>query len=147
MTAVALRGTEVAIANVRAVESRMLEQPQERVITHHVLHGGMYHRTVAIKAGTSICGCHVIKPTTITLCGDVTVDSGDGEPLTLSGYHILPAFANRKQAFTAHSDTLLTMSMATKAATVEQAEAEFTDEPEALLSRSGTNHVVITGEG
>lgn len=147
MSALAVRpSTSVALANVRAIEAALREMPQIQVVTHHVLHGGTYHRTIALKAGEAISGCHVIKPTTLTIYGHVTVDSGDGEPITLHGYHVIPASAGRKQAFIAHTDTILTMSLATDAKTVEEAERDFTDEAEMLASRNGVNHVVITGE-
>ncbi len=56
------------------------------------------------------------------------------------------ASAGRKQAYIAHKDTFLTMSFKTNAKTVEEAEAEFTDDHERLMSRNGVNKIVITGE-
>ncbi len=70
------------------------------------------------------------------------------KPMRLTGHCVIPASAHRKQAFTAHEDTYLTMSFATGAATVEEAEDEFTDEAALLLSRrpDSPNEVTITGE-
>jgi hypothetical protein len=72
----------------------------------------------------------------------------DGEPLELTGYHVLPAAAGRKQALLARADTHLTMIFATRATSVAEAEAEFTDEADRLASRrqGRRNVVIITGE-
>jgi hypothetical protein len=60
---------------------------------------------------------------------------------------VIPASAGRKQVFVSRSTVTITMLFPTLARTVEEAEAEFTDEAAGLLSRrQDANTVVITGE-
>ncbi|MDP1465701.1 hypothetical protein, partial [Klebsiella pneumoniae] len=82
-------------------------------------------------------------PTLLIVSGHVTVFIG-GETLELKGYHIVPGQAGRKQVFVAHADTDLTMTFATQAKTVEDAESEFTNQPTALMSRQQSNDLTIT---
>lgn len=138
--------TQGDIDKVRALESHALKQPQVEIETMHLIHAGMYQRTIKIPAGVMITGVLIKTATSLIVSGNCHVFIGD-EVLHLSGYHILPASAGRKQAFVALSDTYLTMSFATQATSVEQAEQEFTDEVELLMSRrSDLNMAMITGE-
>lgn len=136
-----------AIAKVRQLETVISALPQTPISTHHILHGGIYARTVMIPAGMVITGALIKVPTTLVICGDCTVHIGD-ESVRVQGYNVFAASAGRKQAFIAHTDLFLTMSFATAAQTVEDAEDEFTDEAHLLISRSpaAENHVLITGE-
>jgi len=135
------------IEKVRALEERVLELPQEKIATHHIFHAGMYSRTIKMPAGTVLTGALIKRATMLIVCGEVTVYIGD-KTLELSGYFVLPASGNRKQAFLAKSDTYLTMMFATEAKTVAEAEAEFTDEAGILFSRKEgyENIVTVTGE-
>lgn len=133
------------IGRVYDLERENLKLPQVPIITHHLLHAGMYHRTITIPAGVRLTGALIKRATTLTLSGDATFTAGEGL-VRLTGYHVMPASAHRKQAFYAHADTSLTMSFPTKAQTVREAEEEFTDEHEMLFSRRGENITSITGE-
>jgi hypothetical protein len=126
--------SETAIDQVARLEAASLQRPQVLIRTGHVLHAGVYARTVLVPAGVLITGVLVTIPTLLIVCGHATVFV-DGGPVELQGYHVVTAEAYRKQAFVAHADTHLTMIFATDAATVEEAEAEFTDEVEMLQSR------------
>jgi hypothetical protein len=137
--------TAGAIRAVRALEERVLALPQVEIATRHVLHAGMYARTVCIPAGVLITGAHITIPTLLVVSGHATLFIG-AEDVELKGYAVVPAGAGRKQAIYAHADTLLTMLFPTAARTVEEAEQEFTDEPEHLGSRRAPNHVTATGE-
>lgn len=141
----AMTGDE--IARVRALEVLLKRLPQQDVPTDHVIHGGMYARTVMIPAGVVITGALIDVPTILIVDGDATVNTGDGAA-RLTGYRVLAASAGRRQAFVAHADTHLTMIFATRADDVAQAEGEFTSEADLLLSRQpgATNHITITGE-
>jgi hypothetical protein len=135
-----------AIGLVSELEAFALTQPQAEIATHHVLHGGLYARTIMIPAGVMLTGALVEIATTVIVSGDCTVSLGGvGERLT--GYHVLPAAGRRKQAFLAHADTHLTMVFATKAKSVEEAEEEFTAEAARLMSRQPghANTFVLTG--
>lgn len=128
--------SEESIGRVRALESDLRRLPQVDPQTLHCIHAGMYARTVMIPAGHSMTGVKVTIDTILILAGDASVFNG-GELLRLSGYHILPGSAGRKQAIHAHADTYLTMLFPTDSKTIEACENEFTDEAELLMSRAG----------
>ena len=136
-----------AIGKVRALEDAILAMPQSPIDTHHVLHAGQYARTILIPAGVVLTGALIRIATTLIVSGDCTVYLGD-DAIRVTGYNVLAASAGRKQAFIAHADTYLTMTFATDAQTIEQAEDEFTSESHRLMSRSGDgrNSYLITGE-
>lgn len=136
-----------AIEKVRVLEGITGQMEQADITTWHVLHGGMYSRTIEIKAGVVLTGALVRVPTVLVISGDVSFLADDQE-VRVKGYAVIPASPNRKQAFIAHEDTWLTMSFTTQATTVEDAENEFTEEADRLMSRHGsaTNHINITGE-
>jgi len=137
--------TEAAKDNVRLLEQAILARPQCDIPTEHVLHGGMYCRTICIPAGVVITGAEIKVPTMLVVVGDTTAFIGDAE-FRLQGFQRVPASAGRKVSFFAHADTWLTMLFPTDATTVERAEEEFTDEADRLWSRNGVNHVLVTGE-
>lgn len=123
-----------AVAQVRALESAIAAGPQIDIPITHMLHAGMYARTAHLPTGALITGALIKVPTMLVVHGDTTVFIG-GESARLAGYHVLRAAAGRKQAFLAHADTTLTMIFPTSATTVEEAEAEFTDEVDLLQTR------------
>ncbi len=134
------------VAKVMALESHLAQLPQVQIKTQHHFHAGVYARTIRIPAGVMLTGALIKIPTLLVLSGHATVFIG-GKSVELQGYHVLPGQSGRKQAFLAHADTDLTMTFATNATTVEQAEIEFTDETELLMSRHQTDDaIVITGE-
>lgn len=135
------------IAQLNAVQVRLSTLPQVAMATHHVLHGGSYTRTIKLDAGVFIISALIKRPTTIIVCGDVTVNLGESV-VRLTGYNVLPASGKRKQAFQAHADTYITMTFATNASTIEEAEKEFTDDADQLMSRhsNAVNEIIITGE-
>lgn len=139
--------TAQAIAKVRELEAITRDLPQVEIATEHVLHGGMYARTICIPAGVVLTGVFIRVPTLLMFDGHATVNAGD-EAVTLAGHHVLAASAHRRQAFLAHADTRLTMVFATRAKTVAEAEDEFTDETHLLFSRrpGAVNRTNITGE-
>jgi hypothetical protein len=53
----------------------------------------------------------------------------------LVGYNVIQASAGRKQIYVTREETAITMIFPSNAKTVEEAEEEFTDEAEMLLSR------------
>lgn len=139
--------SESAIAKVNALADFSRQHEQVKIDTHHIIHGGMYGRTITIPAGVMLTGVLIKVPTILVVSGDCTVFA-DNKSFRLSGFHALPASANRKQAFIAHSDTTMTMILASDAMTVEQAEDQFTDEGDQLFSRNedAKNFINITGE-
>ena len=139
--------SESAIEKVRLVQNAMLELPQVDLPVHHILHGGLYSRSLVIPAGVAIAGAVSQGPTTLVVSGNVTVYAND-QAYEIDGCQVLVASAGRKQLFVAHTDTNMTMTFATDAKTVEDAENEFTSEPELLASRrhEHLNTTILTGE-
>ncbi len=137
-----------AIDRVRRIETVAETLPQIPILTDHVLHAGMYARTIHVPAGTMITGALIKVPTILTLHGNAVIYVGEDVPLHCIGYTVLTAAAGRKQAILAETDICLTMIFPTKARTVAEAEAAFTDDFARLASRRGDtpNLTVITGE-
>lgn len=123
------------IEAVRGLEERTLAtQKQVELRYQHVIHAGMYSRSVLIPAGMYITGALIKIPTQVIIAGDVIARIGDDE-VRITGYAVLEAAAHRKSVFTAIVDSVVTMAFATQARTVEEAENEFTDEADRLASR------------
>lgn len=133
------------LEKLTSVQDELLKCPQIEIQTEHIIHGGMYTRTIRLAAGIVLMGALVKVPTVLIVSGKTKVFTGEGW-IELDGYHIIPARAGRKQIFVTQEPTSITMTFRTDAKTVEQAEAEFTDEAEALMSRQNDNDTVtITG--
>lgn len=138
-----ITGSDISTAIEIEKEFAALKQV-ERFETWHVLHGGIYSRMICVKAGEAITGALIKIPTTLTISGSMKVLVGD-HVYNVDGYEIVAAPANRKQVMYAISDTYVTMSFKTKALTIEDAEACFTDESHRLISRlpDSINHITI----
>lgn len=126
--------SEANLSKVREVEKFLLDKPQIEIKTSHEFHAGLYSRTIMIPAGVLITGALIKIETLLILSGDATIVI-NGVSSRISGYGVIPASAGRKQIFMAHEDTYLTMVFKTSARTIEEAEAEFTDEADMLGSR------------
>lgn len=123
------------LEKIALVEARI--RPREhtlKVVMEHHLHAGMYARTCRLAPNSVITSVLIKIPTLLIVNGDCVVLAGEGW-CELKGYHIIPASANRKQIYVTRAETEITMIFPTTARTVEEAEAEFTDEVESLLSR------------
>lgn len=137
--------SDTEVSRVKALENEIIEKPQVELEMDHVIHGGMYARTCYVPAGVVFTGALIKIPTMVIVSGDVSVFVGDNV-FRLGGYFVLPANTGRKQAFVAHADSTITMIFPTSGKTVEECEAEFTDEADRLMSRgSDHNHVLVTG--
>lgn len=134
-----------AVARVEKLEEQLKLLPQVEIHTQHVIHAGLYARTITIPAGVALTSARIKRATLLIVSGDVIV-SGSGQPFRVTGHHVLPASAGRKTAWYAVEDTELTMLFPTSARTVEDAEREFTDEVDTLLSHRNSNDVLITQE-
>ncbi|HTF68464.1 MAG TPA: hypothetical protein VK638_37875 [Edaphobacter sp.] len=135
-----------ALVKLRVAEAALSQTPQVNLSTEHILHGGMYARTIRLAPGVIITGALIKIATVLVFSGHADVLIGD-EWAEFNGYGVIAASAGRKQAFVTRSNVELTMIFPTQAKTVEEAEAEFTDEANLLLSRRSTRDiVVITGE-
>lgn len=136
-----------ALQAVYVLQEAVLQCDQHQLETHHAIHGGMYARTIRMKAGEVMTGALINVPTMLILNGDAKLLIGDKVCL-FTGYNVISASAGRKQAFVAMTDLDMTMIFATSATTVIDAENEFTTEADQLMSRhdGSINHITITGE-
>ncbi len=128
---------------IREVEGRAREFEQVQVKTEHVLHAGLYARTAHVPAMAHFTSVVIKIPTLLVVSGYCYVLAG-AQWVKLTGYHVFPASAGRKQIYITKEPTSVTMIFATAAKTLEEAEAEFTDEGDDLLSRKQpeSNHVM-----
>ena len=136
-----------AIDKVRILAEGLATLPQTPFVTEHLVHGGMYTRTVRLPADT-VCAAVLIKlPTVLILHGECEVWSNDAR-IWVRGYSVLPGSAGRKIAFVTRSEVAMSMIFPTAAKTVDEAQREFTDEHELLvpLDRADEHVVLITGE-
>ena len=136
------------IEKVRFAEECAKRLPQVHILTSHVFHAGVYARTIRIPKGVFITGALIKRSTTLIISGRVLTYVGEDKPIEYIGYNVITTSAHRKSAYSALEDTHLTMLFATNAKTVAEAEAEFTDELDLLISHNpdNVNHVQITGE-
>ncbi len=133
------------LETICAVEHKVREMEQISVQTEHVLHAGMYARTVRLDANVLIVGVLIKRPTMLVVEGHAQVFAGD-KWYAIDGYNVIAASAGRKQMYVTTEPTSITMLFPTKATTVEQAEAEFTDETDNLISRKSANDLIVIGE-
>lgn len=139
--------SDVAIDKVRLLEKELENFQQVELDTGHLLHAGMYARTLFVPAGTTVAGVLIKIATILIVSGDGAVWV-DGKAVRLVGYNVFAASAHRKQAYVAITDSYITMLFPTSAIAVDEAEKQFTDEFDALLSRRQKqgNTITITGE-
>ena len=137
--------SEETIETVRRLERHLLELPQVELVTNHVIHAGMYARTIIMPAGCVVSGALIKIATMVIISGHASFYV-DGETVEFEGYHVVPASAGRKQAVFAHGETHITMMFPTDAKTVDEAEARFTDEADMLGAHRDVNTVTITGQ-
>lgn len=123
-----------SLAKIERYQAALAALPQVELQTEHVLHAGMYGRTVKIPAGVGIAGVTIKIDTVLIISGHGSMNIG-GEEMEIEGYAVIPAAAGRKQAFVAKTDTLMTMIFPTEVKTVYDAEEQFTDEGADLMSR------------
>jgi len=153
MMDIAAAGNRIPAMNAEALQAVYVLQDvvkqcdQHQLETHHTIHGGMYSRTIRMKAGEIMTGALINVPTMLIINGDAKLLIGEKVCL-FTGYNVIAGSAGRKQAFVAISDLDMTMIFATAATTVAEAENEFTSEADQLMSRHewSINHITITGE-
>jgi hypothetical protein len=139
--------SDEAIGKVKSLQNFLSSFPQVSLETDHVIHAGMYARTVTLPAGTVTCGALMKIPSVLIVDGNCKVFIGD-DVVDMIGYNVIPASAHRKQAVLACEETKVTMIFVTNAKSIEEAEREFTDEHEGLMTRKGLSYdtQTITGE-
>lgn len=134
-----------ALERIANVEKKMRQMPQIDLVTEHILHAGMYARTIHLERRVAIVSVLIKVPTMLTVNGICRVYAGDSWH-DLSGFNVIPACAGRKMIYITESPTDITMVFPTRAKTIEEAEKQFTDDADMLLSRQCTKDVfTITG--
>lgn len=126
--------TEEDFKKLKAIEDQLVALPQVEIETKHHLHAGVYSRTIKIPAGVAVGGVTMKRTTQLIISGHVRLTFGS-QAVELKGYHVLDGAPGRRQIAYALEDTYCTMLFATDAQTVEEAENEFTDEANKLLTR------------
>ena len=124
-----------------------LSLPKEKQVSpqiEHSLHGGMYARTVRIPAGTIGVGAIVRVPTQVILHGHCLFNAGD-KLVEFKGFHVLQGIPGRKQMIYTFEDTQITAVHRTDAKTVEEAEAEATEEVALLSTRREKDELLDHG--
>ena len=121
--------------------------PQVEIVTEHLLHGGMYARTIRRGPGIVAVGSLILRATILIVSGDCTLITGDSR-LDLHGYNVLPGLAGRKSLSLTHGAVEMTMIFPTAATTVEEAENEIFAEADQLASRrdGSLDQVIVTGQ-
>jgi hypothetical protein len=137
-----------AIAKVRAFEKFALAVPQIGIPTEHLIHGGMYARTIYMPKDSLVTGTLIKISTVVLMHGHTCWYVGEDQPVFRKGYHVVPASPGRRQVVVAIDESYITMISAYDGDTLEGAERNFTDEYDLLGSHSDfqCNRLVITGE-
>ena len=136
------------IQKIKSIEA--LIRPHEHALQvqmEHVLHGGMYARTCRLGALMVITSVLIKIPTMLTVSGKCCIFAGH-KWHTLEGYNVIAASAGRKQIYVTIEPTDITMTFPTSAKTLKEAESQFTDEAESLLSRrqESKDLLLVTGQ-
>lgn len=133
------------VERMMAIQNSMAEFDQAALWIEHVLHAGLYARTLRMPASCLIVSVLVKIPTVLCVHGRAWVFAGEVWQ-RIESYQAFPAMGGRKQIYLTEAPTEITMLFRTGARTVEEAEAEFTDEADSLLSRRQDNSLTtITG--
>lgn len=135
------------LEKLASINDEILRHEQVPIATEHILHGGMYARTIRLQAGIVMMGSLIKRATVLIVNGPTSVLVGDDQA-ELEGYNVIPGCAGRKQLFVTRGPVEMTMIFPTQAKTVEEAEDEVFAEADGLMSRKdgSSDTITITGE-
>ncbi len=126
--------TAEQLENIKRFGEKLLTEGEPcEIATEHHIHAGVYSRTIRVPAGAALTSVIVKCPTQFIGSGDFTLTDG-ATGKRFKGYHVFDGAAPRVAGIVAHSDCAFTMLFATNAKTVEEAEKEFTDETDRLVT-------------
>ena len=139
--------TPAMLEQLAEVNKLILACPQIELATEHLIHGGMYARTIRLQPDTKMMGSLIRLATILIVHGDCSVLIGD-ERIELTGYSIIPGCAGRKQLFWTHGPVEMTMIFPTSVKTIKDAEDLVFAEADQLMSRrnGSEDQVTITGQ-
>ena len=147
MTALATTDAATQTAAMATLKKKLRQLPQLSIATQHLIHGGMYARTVFIPAGSVVTGAKTNLDNICTVSGDVTVSTDKGV-IRLTGYHVIPANSGYSRAVYAHADTHWTTFLVTDSDNVQAIEQAMTDDAATLQTRASIGndlHKIIKG--
>ncbi len=116
------------------LQAFMARLPEVPLPTEHLLHGGMYARTVRRDLGSVTIGSLITKATILIVNGPCSMLIGDRR-VDLEGYNVLAGLPGRKSMSVTRGPVEMTMIFPTNAVTVEEAENEICAEADQLVSR------------
>jgi hypothetical protein len=121
-------------ADVQRLEDLILQGQQVDLMTTHAMQGGMYARTVYLKAGTVLTGATHKTDHLNVVVGDISVTTDEGMT-RLTGHHVIETKAGMKRAGYAHSDTVWTTICKTDKTDLQDIENELVVESDKLQTR------------
>lgn len=135
------------LAKLNAIHEWTMQFEQTPIGTEHLIHGGMYARTIRLEPETIMNGSLIKAPTILIVHGRCLVVTGDAA-VEIDGYNVFPGCAGRKQTFVTRGVVEMTMLYATSAKTVAEAEDEVFAEADLLMSRRDGDRdtITVTGE-
>ena len=147
VTAALIPPSPAALDQINKIHEAILQFEQVPIATAHLIHGGMYARSIHLEPGTRMVGSLILRPTVLIIQGDTAVVIGD-QVVELTGYNVIPGCAGRKHAFLTRGPVDMTMIFSTSAKTVAEAEDEVFAEVDQLMSRkdSSGDTITITGQ-
>jgi hypothetical protein len=147
ITAALVPPSPAMLEQLNEINKIILSYPQTELVTEHLIHGGMYARTIRLVPDTKMMGSLILHATTLVIHGDCSILIGDSR-VELTGYNVIPGCAGRKSFFWTHGPVEMTMFYATSAETVTEAEDEIFGEADRLISRKDGSRdmVTITGQ-
>lgn len=116
--------------------------PHAPLTTEHLLHGGMYARTIRREPGSITVGSLIDRATILIIHGSCSILIEDRR-VDLEGYNVLAGLAGRKSMSVTRGPVEMTMICPTSARTVKEAENEIFTEADQLVSRRGDNFNIV----
>ena len=110
LTDIVPNGEVPTLDKIEAFNELLQQFHQEYLPVQHLVHGGMYARTIRVKAGMYAVGAMLNHDNISVMVGDCTCSTNDGM-MRLTGFNVVPASAGVKRVGYFHSDTDWTMIM------------------------------------
>jgi len=129
--------------SIMRLQEVMATLPQIDLPTEHLIHGGMYARTIRRDLDSVTIGSLINKATILIVNGSCSMLIGDRR-VDLEGYNILDGMPGRKSFSIARGPVEMTLICPTSATTVAEAENEIFAEAGQLVSRRDSCPNTIT---
>jgi hypothetical protein len=146
VTAALVPPSPSVLGKLNQIHEWTLAFPQAEIATEHLLHGGMYARTIRLEPETLMNGSLIKLATILIIQGSCAVVIGD-RVVELVGYNVIPGCVGRKQSFVTRGPVEMTMIFSTQAENITKAEDEVFAEAGQLISRKNGSRDTITITG